>query len=76
LDFEFLFFDLGDFFEDDLALEFGFFAVMIDLEFIEHVFDAFIVLSVGIKFIALYDEGHGVFNFLSHTFIFLDLLLF
>ena len=76
MDFEFFFFDLGDFFEDDFALKFCLFTVMVDLKFIEHVFDAFIMLSVGIKFIALDDEGHGVFDFLPHTFVFLDLLLF
>jgi hypothetical protein len=76
LNFEFFFFNLGDFFEDDLALELGFLAVMIDLKFIEHIFYAFIILSVGIELIALDNKGHGVFYFLPHTFIFLDLLLF
>ena len=76
MNFEFFFLDLGDFFEYDFALEFCLFAVMIDLKFIEHVFDAFIMLSVGIEVIALDDEGHGVFDFFPHTFVFLDLLLF
>lgn len=76
MEFEFLFFDLGDFFEDDFALEFGLFAIVVDLEFVEHVFHSFIMLSVGIEFVTLDDEGHGVFDFLSHTFVFLYLLLF
>jgi hypothetical protein len=76
LNFKFLFFDFGDLLEYDFTLEFGFFAVMINFEFIEHIFDSFIIFGVGIEFIAFDDKGHGIFDFLSDPFVLLDLLLF